>query len=94
MSHIRPIGAVIQDLAQTLGIQKKLQEYDAVIQWEHIVGQNIAAVTTATKIVKGVLYIAVSNSVWRNELVMRKKEIIEKINNHLHEEVVKDIRFQ
>jgi len=92
-SSIKPLGEAIRDLVQSLGIRSKLQEYEAVIQWEGIVGEQIAKVTTATRITKGVLFVKVKTGTWRNELTIRKREIIEKINTALGEKVVGDIKF-
>jgi predicted nucleic acid-binding Zn ribbon protein len=77
-----------------LGIQKKLHEYDAVIYWENVVGERIAQMTTATRILQGVLFVHVKSSTWRNELTLRKKEIIGKLNIFIGVDAVKDIKFQ
>ncbi|MBI2619115.1 MAG: DUF721 domain-containing protein [Ignavibacteriales bacterium] len=83
----------LAELVQNLGIGKKLREYDAVTRWEEVVGEQIAKVTKATRIDKGVLVIKVKNSPWRNELTLRKGEIIRKINGSLGSNIVNDIRF-
>ena len=91
---IKPIGLAINELVNVLGIQKKLQEYDAVVYWEGVVGERIAQMTTATRIIQGVLFVHVKTSTWRNELTLRKKEIIDKLNNVIGIDIVKDIKFQ
>jgi predicted nucleic acid-binding Zn ribbon protein len=93
-SPIRDIGSSLEDLVEGLGIRHKLSEYDAVLQWESLVGEHIARAATATKIVNGVLFVRVKSSTWRNELSLRKKDIIETVNGALKGEIVKDIRFQ
>ena len=93
-TSIKTIGSALHELTHGLGIQKKLQEYDAVVYWENIVGNRIAQMTTATRIVQGVLFVHVNTSTWRNELTLRKKEIIEKLNGVLGTTIVKDIKFQ
>ena len=45
------------------------------------------------KVEKKRLFLNVENSVWRNELKFREKEIIEKINNHFKNEIIKWIKF-
>jgi predicted nucleic acid-binding Zn ribbon protein len=92
-SSARPLGETLEELVDKLGIKKKLQEYEAVERWEEIVGQQIGRVTSATGITKGVLFVRVRTGTWRNELTMRKREIIRKINLVLGEEIVTDIRF-
>ncbi len=93
-SRAKALGDAIEELVQNLGIKKKLREYDAVLQWEQIVGEQIAKVSTATRITKGVLFVKVKTGTWRNELTMRKPEIIKKINTTIGEEIVGDIKFQ
>jgi len=77
-----------------LGIQPKLHEYDAVMYWEEIVGDHIAKAAGAVKITQGILFVHVQTSTWRNELLLRKQEIIAKLNERLGNDTVKDIRFQ
>ena len=88
------IGSAIDELVNVLGIQKKLQEYDAVVYWESVVGERVAQMTTATRILQGVLFVHVKTSTWRNELTLRKKEIINKLNMTIGSNAVKDIKFQ
>ena len=89
----RTLGNALDEFLDHLGLRKKVREYDAVIRWEGIVGKEIAKVTTAVKIEKGVLTVRVSNSPWRNELVLLKRDLIGKMNDALGEAIVQDIRF-
>jgi predicted nucleic acid-binding Zn ribbon protein len=93
-TSIKPIGSALDELMKGLVIQKKIQEYDAVVYWENVVGERIAQMTTATRILQGVLFVHVKTSTWRNEHTLRKKEIIDKLNVVLGSSVVKDIKFQ
>ena len=93
-SQIKDIGNSIQELVDGLGIGQKIAEYDAVLRWRAIVGEHVAAATNAVKIIKGVLIVKVKSSTWRNELSMRKPEIITTLNDALGQEIVKDIKFQ
>ena len=92
-SQARDIKSSIQQLVDGLGIGRKIAEYDAVLQWESLVGEHVARAASAVKIVKGVLFVKVKSSTWRNELSLRKREIVETLNGALGQEVVKDIRF-
>lgn len=92
-SSTSSLGVAIQGLLENLGIGKKIREYDAVLQWNKVVGERIASVTEAVKIEKGVLVVRVQNGPWRNELSLLKNEVIEKLNRTLGEELVKEIRF-
>jgi predicted nucleic acid-binding Zn ribbon protein len=93
-SQVRDIKSSIDQLVAGLGIRQKIAEYDAVLRWDTIVGEHIARAATAVKIVKGVLFVRVKSSTWRNELTIRKRDIINSLNSALGEDLVKDIRFQ
>ncbi len=90
----KTIGQAIEQLVQNLGIQAKLQQYEAVNRWASIVGTRIAKESEAVRIEKGVLIVRVRTGVWRNELNMRKQEIIARLNEAIGSEAVKDIKFQ
>lgn len=93
-SHARDIGSAINELVESLGIRHKLHEYEAVLQWDSLVGEHVAKAASAVKIAKGILLVRVKNSTWRNELSLRKHEIIRTINTALNDDIVKDIKFQ
>jgi predicted nucleic acid-binding Zn ribbon protein len=88
------LGDVLKGLVQDLGISERIGEYDAVLQWEVIVGEHIAKVAQAERISQGVLVVRVKTSTWRQELNMRKGEMIGLLNRALGGDVVKDIRFR
>ncbi len=90
---IKSIGYALDELVNSLGINKKLKEYDAVVYWDSVVGKQIAKMATATRITQGVLFVHVKTSTWRNELTLRKKEIIERLNTIVGLDAVKDIKF-
>jgi predicted nucleic acid-binding Zn ribbon protein len=93
-SSTKSLGQAVQDLVSSLGLDRRLQEYKAVTNWAEIVGDHIAKVSSPVRISKGVLVVSVRLSTWRNELTLRKKEIIGKLNAVIGEGTVKDIRFQ
>jgi predicted nucleic acid-binding Zn ribbon protein len=91
---IKTVGGALDELIGGLGIKNKLQEYDAVVFWETVVGERIAEMTTAVKITQGTLFVRVKTSTWRNELALRKTQIKDKLNEYIGNEIVKDIKFQ
>jgi len=93
-SSPQAIGAALQTLFRHLGIATRMRQYDLLNAWETIVGQKIASVAIARKIVNGVLFVDVSTASWRNELAMRKPEILARIKAHTGRSIVRDIRFQ
>ncbi len=91
-SEPQPLGLLLGRVLQELGLKEKLRQYDVVTAWPELVGEKIAKVTKAYRIDRGVLFVRVETSEWRNELVMRKPEILKKINTG--ERIVTDIVFR
>ncbi|RCK73290.1 MAG: hypothetical protein IGBAC_0136 [Ignavibacteriae bacterium] len=93
-AKIKKLDSAIRDVIKEYGLEEKLKNTSVINLWSEIVGERIAQVTKATRIKDGKLSVNVENSVWRNELIFLKKEIIQKINNRFKEEIVKDIIFR
>jgi len=93
-SRIKTVGEAIEELIAQLGIKTKLHEQDAFVVWDEVVGERIAEVAKPARMVRGTLIVSVKSGPWRQELSMRKQEIIRRLNELLAGEIVKDIKFQ
>ncbi|HZM15444.1 MAG TPA: DUF721 domain-containing protein [Candidatus Krumholzibacteria bacterium] len=80
---LEPVGPVVGALLQGLGLEKRLQEYEAVHVWEDVVGAAVAAHARATAIQEGVLFVEVDSSVWLQELGLLRESIVERLNARL-----------
>jgi predicted nucleic acid-binding Zn ribbon protein len=90
----KSIDLVLDALIAQLGIKQKLDQYGIIPLWPEIVGAQIAKVTDVERIENGVLFIHVTNAPWRSELTFRRKEILTKIQQMMHSDVIKEIRFR
>lgn len=93
-TRTKSLGDAIEDLVAQLGIKKKLHEQDTFVVWDQAVGERIAKVATPTRMLRGTLMVSVKSAAWRNELTMRKQEIVDRLNELLAGKIVKDIKFQ
>lgn len=93
-SRTKTLGDALDELVETLGIRKKLREQEVFQFWDKAVGERIAEVAKPTRISKGTLFVSVQSGPWRNELSMRREEIVSRLNEIVNEEIVKDIKFQ
>lgn len=91
---IKLIGSAIKSLLEQYGLDVRMKQYEVLEIWDAAVGEQIAKATKPEKIDRGVLTVRVEKSVWRNELSYMKKEIIEKLNMLMQEEIVKEIIFR
>ncbi|MCL5738333.1 MAG: DUF721 domain-containing protein [Bacteroidetes bacterium] len=89
----RRLGDLIKEFAQETGVSEKLRAYRVVAEWQDIVGEMIGKNTEISRIENGILYVKVSNSAWRNELVFMKLAIMKKIKENYPESGVNDIFF-
>ena len=87
-------NTALNEFAASVGITKKLREYNVLTSWEMIVGEQIAKVAKPQRIDNRILLVAVASAPWRAELSMRRREIIEKVNAAVGKKVLQDIRFR
>ena len=74
-------------------LEKGVNQNNAIIIWEQIVGEKIAKNTKADSVEFGVLMVKVETPTWRQELIFKKQEILEKINHQLGQNTIREIRF-
>jgi predicted nucleic acid-binding Zn ribbon protein len=91
---IRTIGDILPALLEKLGLTRGVKEHEILERWAEIVGPKIAEVSSAERIRDGKLWVVVSHPAWRNELNFMKRDLIEKINRELGEEIVREIIFR
>ena len=89
----KPLSKSLSILLKSLGIENKIKQNEIIVRWPEIVGEKLSKVTTADKVEKGILFVRVTNSAWRNELIYMKTEIINRISSRLNTDIIKDIRF-
>lgn len=90
---MKKLEFAIKALLENLGIEQTVLENQVLLMWPILVGKRIAEVTTVEKFENKTLFIKVAHSVWRNELLFQKKEIIKKINKKVGKVIVTEIKF-
>ncbi|MDP6457434.1 MAG: DUF721 domain-containing protein [Candidatus Marinimicrobia bacterium] len=90
---MQPLGKAIRSVLKSVGIDRAVLQNEALVVWEKVVGKAVAENTTPEEVKHGTLIVKVSTPVWRNELAMRKGEILEKLNDTLGKKVIRDLRL-
>jgi predicted nucleic acid-binding Zn ribbon protein len=93
-SHTQPVGSVIDQLLNQLGITNRVREQRVLAEFPDIMGEKFCQRAIAVKIEHGVLFLEAVNSVWRQELFFQKQMIRERLNKALGEEIVREIIFR
>ena len=90
---MQALKTAIKVFLKESGLDKGVKQNTALLIWDEVVGEKIAENTSAEKVEHGTLTIKVDNSSWRQELVFKKKEIIDKLNSRIGKKTIKEIRF-
>jgi predicted nucleic acid-binding Zn ribbon protein len=85
------LAEAIQDYIREMKLEGKLNEINLINSWEEIVGKAIASRTSKLYIRDYILYVHLTSSVVRNELLMLRQALKEKLNEKVGAEVIKDI---
>jgi predicted nucleic acid-binding Zn ribbon protein len=88
-------AGVVQSLLQSQALAKALRPHMAKAKWAEVVGPQIADVTQVERVQNGTeLVIRVKNSVWANELVLLKGDMLRRMNKALGGKVLTDLHFK
>ncbi len=93
-SNAQPLSDVLKEYVRSMNFERKLREVDVVASWEALLGKTIAHYTRNVYLSKKILYVELSSSVVKNELVMMREKIKERLNEQAGEEMVEKIVFK
>ena len=88
------VGAVIRRLLRQEGLETPLNEYRLVDAWKDVVGETISRYTTNLYIKNQVLYVHLSSSVLRQELMMSRQLLVRNLNAQVGSQVIVNIIFR
>jgi predicted nucleic acid-binding Zn ribbon protein len=92
-SQTQKIGDVISECLRELHIDRKLKEVSLVSQWESLMGKTVASRTKQIYIKNRILYIQVTSSVMKSELLMMRQDIIARLNENAGEVLIEDLKI-
>ena len=87
-------GSALRNALRRQGIERSVREQDVLVRWEEIVGPAIARQARPLRLHRGVLWIAVEDAAWRQELSLMRMELVEKINTAGEDGVINGIRLR
>lgn len=85
------LAEAMKDYIREMNLEGKLLEVNLINSWEEVVGKAISSRTGKVYVKDQVLYVHLNSSVARNELLMLKEALKEKLNERAGKEVIKDI---
>jgi predicted nucleic acid-binding Zn ribbon protein len=90
-SNTQRISDVILEYLRELRIDRKLKEVELVSQWESVMGKIVANRTKQIYVKNHILYLQVTSSVLKTELLMMRQDIIDRLNENAGERIVEQI---
>ena len=88
------IGAILQRFLRQEGLETPLNQYRLVNAWKDVVGPAIARYTRDVFIKNQTLFVLLSSSVLRQELMIGKSRLIKELNERVGAQVITDISFK
>lgn len=85
------LAEAMQDYIREMNFGSKLTETGIVTSWEETVGRVIASRTSKVYIKDGILYVHLKSSVVRNELMMIRETLRQRLNEQAGSEVIREI---
>lgn len=85
------LAEAMEDYIKEMNLGAKLKEISLINSWETIVGRAISSRTSKVYIKDKILFVHLKSSIVRNELMMLREALREKLNNQAGEEIVKEI---
>jgi predicted nucleic acid-binding Zn ribbon protein len=83
----------IQQMLQVYKIKRRFDETGVIAYWPELVGKAVANRTKEIFIKDRKLFLRIESSVIKNELLLMRLQIIEKINEQANNNIVEEIIF-
>lgn len=90
-SNDKTLKEAIDQMLDVYHLRRKFDETALIAAWPELMGNAIASRTKQIYISDKKLFVRVESSVIKNELVMMKSQILEKLNDRAGKEVINSI---
>lgn len=90
-SEEQSLQDVLKNFISQNNLQKGIDKVEVKEVWFKLMGNGVANYTTEVELRKETLYVKLSSSVLREELMMGKDKIINMINEEIGKEVIKSL---
>lgn len=91
-TRTEPIGGIVAQVLSELNIDGPLKQAHVLHAWPVVLGSAIGQVTDKLYFRRpGVLCARIRSSVVRNELLMNRQQIVERLNQEVGDQVVNEI---
>lgn len=87
----QPIKEVIAELLHSYRLKEKMNEVRLVKHWEELFGKTISKYTEKMFVNNKTLYLTISSAPLRQELMYSRKTMVERINEAIEKDFIRDV---
>jgi len=92
--NTQKFGEVLKEVLQNQHLDTKLYEMQLIESWEKVLGATVKKYTTDIYIYNQKLYVKLSSSILRNDLLLSREKLIQALNKQVGVPVISDIIFR
>ena len=85
------VGGVIMPYLREMGLETPLTEHRLIQAWDQVLGPAVSRYTKEIRIYNQVLFVTISSAALRNELMMRRTELVARLNAQAGAQVITQI---
>ena len=87
------IGMVLMQYLREEGLETPLNQYRVIASWTDVMGQGIARYTGNIFIRNQTLYVQIGSAMLKQDLMMARTNLVNKLNEHVGAQVITDVQF-
>ncbi|MCR5181291.1 MAG: DUF721 domain-containing protein [Bacteroidaceae bacterium] len=87
------LGSLVRQFLREEGLETPYNEYRLIQAWPEVMGEGIARLTTDIHIKNRILYIHLRSSVLRQELMINRRKLAQRLNEYINAQVIENIVF-
>ncbi len=85
------VGLIVRQFLREEGLETPYNEYRLIEAWPEVMGPGISRHTAALQIRNRVLFVRLTSSVIRSELMMARSLLVRRLNEHIGAQVIEKI---
>lgn len=93
-TEAKSIADIIGDFMQQEDIETTMLEHKALQLWGQVVGPGVNRLTTERYVDNGIITVKIASAALRNDLMLSRTHLIERLNQLAGKPVIRDIIFR
>lgn len=92
-SNSEQVGDILRRFMRDEGLETPLNQFRLMSAWKDVMGDGIEQYTGDMFIKNQTLFVKIKSSVLKNNLIMMRTSLVDKLNNTVNAQVITDIHF-